>query len=269
MSIRNFFKESTIEGLIKHVGVVFGILLIICIGYFYIYLPNLTHHGETVEVPDLIGLKLEEMEKTLKEHKLRYSVNDSAYADSLPRLSVLRQFPVAGAKVKQNRIVLISLNRISPPTLPMPDLTDGSLVNAKAVLKSNELKLGRTIYEPSPFKNLVREFRYRGKPIAAGTRLPKGSVIDLIVGDGFGPADFAIGNVVGDAYETALQKLSGWNLHLGNVEIMEGADTTAAIPFVFKQFPVSGDSVRVGDPVDLWLAPKGYKEPVKENEENL
>jgi len=27
--------------------------------------------------------------------------------------------------------------------------------------------------------------------------------------------------------------------------------------------------VRVGDPVDLWLAPKGYKEPEKENEENL
>jgi len=245
-----------------------GILLFICIVYFYIYLPHLTHHDETVEVPALIGLKPDEMDKTLREHKLRYSVSDSAYTDTLPPLSVLRQFPVAGATVKENRMVLISLNRISPPTLPMPDLTDGSLVNAKAVLKSNELKLGRTFYEPSPFKNLVREFRYHGKPIAAGTRLPKGSIIDLIVGDGFGPADFAIGNVMGDAYETALRKLSGWNLHLGRVEIMEGADTTGAIPFVFKQFPLSGDSVRVGDPVDLWIAPKGYKEPEKGNEEN-
>jgi hypothetical protein len=26
--------------------------------------------------------------------------------------------------------------------------------------------------------------------------------------------------------------------------------------------------VRVGDPVHLWIAPKGYKEPDNENEEN-
>jgi len=269
MDIKKFFKDNSIEGLLKHIGIVIGILLLISICYFYIYLPNVTNHGEFVVVPDLKGIKEEELQGFLEKHKLRFSVNDSAYTDTLPPLSVLRQFPVPGVNVKENRIVYVSLNRVSPPTLPMPDLTDGSLVNAKAVLKSNELKLGRTYYEPSPFKNLVREFRYHDRPIAAGTRIPKGSVIDLVVGDGFGPADFTIGKVAGDAYETALRKLSSWNLHLGNVEIMQGADTTGTVPYVFKQYPLSGDSVRVGDPVDLWLAPKGYKEPAKENEENL
>jgi len=268
MDIKKFFKDNSIEGLLKHIGIVIGILLLISICYFYIYLPNVTNHGEFVVVPDLKGIKEEELQGFLEKHKLRFSVNDSAYTDTLPPLSVLRQFPVPGVNVKENRIVYVSLNRVSPPTLPMPDLTDGSLVNAKAVLKSNELKLGRTYYEPSPFKNLVREFRYHDRPIAAGTRIPKGSVIDLVVGDGFGPADFTIGKVAGDAYETALRKLSSWNLHLGNVEIMQGADTTGTVPYVFKQYPLSGDSVRVGDPVDLWLAPKGYKEPAKENEEN-
>ena len=268
MSIKKFFRDNSVEALLKHVAIVIGILLFFSIIYFYIYLPNITNHGEYVVVPDLKGIKEEELEGFLEKHKLRFSVNDSAYTDTLPALTVLRQFPISGAKVKENRIVYVSLNRISPPTLPMPDLTDGSLVNAKAVLKSNELKLGRIYYEASPFKNLVREFRYHGKPIVAGTRLPKGSVIDLVVGDGFGPADFTIGNVVGDVYETALRKLSSWNLHLGNVEIMQGADTTGTVPYVFKQYPLSGDSVRVGDPVDLWLAPKGYKEPEKENEEN-
>ncbi len=51
--------------------------------------------------------------------------------------------------------------------------------NAKAVLKSSELKLGRIYREASPFKNLVREFRYHGVPIHAGTRLPKNSVIQI------------------------------------------------------------------------------------------
>ncbi len=269
MDIKKSFKDNSVEALLKHVAIITGILLFFGITYFYIYLPNITNHGESVTVPDLKGVKVDELEKFLKEHTLRFSVNDSAYTDTLPPLAVLRQFPEAGAKVKENRVVYVSLNRVTPPTLPMPDLTDGSLVNAKAVLKSNELRLGKIYYEASPFKNLVHEFRFHGLPIAAGTRLPKGAVIDLVIGDGNGPADFAIGNVVGNSYETALRKLSGWNLHLGNVEIMQGTDTTGTVPFVLKQYPLSGDSVRVGDPVDLWLAPKGYKEPVKMDEGNL
>lgn len=267
MDINKYFKGDSVKDLLKHIGVVFGIVAFFCIIYFYIYLPNVTNHGETVEVPELKGIKIDDLEKFLKDHKLRYTVNDSSYSDSLPPLTVLRQYPTAGAKVKQNRAILITLNRVAPPTLPMPDLT-GSYDNAKAVLKSNELKLGRVWYEPSPFKNWVTEFRYAGKPIEPGTRLAKGSVIDLIIGDGNGPADFTIGNLVGDSYETAIEKLAGWNLHLGKVELAEGADTTGVKPFVFRQEPLAGDSVRVGDPVNLWLAERGYKPEEKEDEGN-
>ena len=70
-----------------------------------------------------------------------------------------------------------------------------------------------------------------------------------------------------DTYERALFKLAGWNLHLGKVQIPEDADTTGIEPFVFKQYPIAGDSVRVGDPVDLWIAPKGYKLPEEEIED--
>ena len=264
MDINKYFKGDSVKDLLKHFGIVTGILLFFSIVYFYIYLPNVTNHGDFVQVPDLKGVKVEDLEKFLSDHKLRYSVNDSSYSDTLPPLSVLRQFPAPGSKVKENRIVYVSLNRVSPPTLPMPDL-EGSLLNAKAVLKSSELKLGLIYYKPSPFPTVL-EFRYRGVPIAPGHRLAKGSIIDLVVGDGDGPNDFTIGNLVGDSYEAALEKLSGWNLHLGKVEILEGADTTGVTPIVFKQFPIAGDSVRVGFPVDLWIAPNGYKPEEAENE---
>ncbi|GHM98669.1 hypothetical protein WSM22_01590 [Cytophagales bacterium WSM2-2] len=266
MDINKYFKGDSVKDLLRSVGIIAGIVAFFCITYFFIYLPNTTNHGEWVTVPDLRGIKVEELEKVLRQHDLRFSVNDSAYTDTLPPLSVLRQFPMAGMKVKENRIVYVSLNRVSPPTMPMPDLIDGSLVNARAVLKSNELKLGKIYFEPSPFR-IVRELRYRGRKIEAGLRIPKGSVIDLVVGDGNGPADFTIGNLVGDSYEAALQKLSGWNLHLGRVELADGADTTGVAPFVFKQEPPAGDSVRVGHPVNLWIAPKGYKPPEKEDDE--
>lgn len=245
-----------------------GVILLIAVIYFYIYLPAVTNHGESITVPDLTGMQTEELDSFLAEHDLRYSVNDSAYSSEFPPLTVLRQFPKAGSKVKENRMIYISLNRVTPPTLPMPDLVDRSLINAEVVLKSNELVRGRILYEPSPFQNLVKEMRYDGKLISPGTRIQKGAVIDLIVGDGNGPADFVVGSLIGDSFERAKFKLGGWDLHLGKIEIPEGIDTTGIEIFVFKQFPIPGDSVRVGDPIDLWIGPKGYTEEdeVEDNE---
>jgi len=266
MKLKFPFDNNRLGGVLANLAIVGGILLFISISYFYVYLPNKTNHGESITVPDLKGMKIEELQTFLSEHDLRYEVDDSSYSEEFPPLSVLLQYPRAGAKVKENRKIYVTINQTAPPTVPLPDLVDRSRINAEVVLKSNELKRGRIILEPSPFLNLVKEMRYNGRPIQAGTRLPKGSAIDLVVGDGNGPADFTIGNLVGDSYERALFKLAGWNLHLGNIEIPKDADTTGIEPIVYKQYPLPGDSVRVGDPVDLWIAPKGYKEP-EENEE--
>jgi beta-lactam-binding protein with PASTA domain len=265
MPLKFPFNNKQLGGVLANLVMMIGILLFISVIYFYVYLPSVTNHGESITVPDLTGMKIEELQSFLSDHDLRYEVSDSAYSENLPPLSVLIQFPKAGAKVKENRMIYVTVNQIHPPTVPLPDLVDRSRINAEVVLKSNELKRGKIILEPSQFLNLVIEMRYNGSVIKAGTRIPKGAAIDLVVGDGNGPADFRIGDLVGDSYERALFKLAGWNLHLGNVEIPKGEDTTGIEPIVFKQYPPPGDSVRVGDPVDLWIAPKGYKEP-EENE---
>lgn len=175
---------------------------------------------------------------------------------------MLRQFPQAGSQVKINRVIYVSLNHIASRLLYLFQIwwIDPS-INAEVVLKSIELKRGRIYYEPSPFRNLVKEMRYEGKKIKPGTRITKGAIIDLVVGDGNGPADFKIGNLLGDALETAKFKLMGWNLHLGTIQIQAGMDTTGMEPFVYKQYPLAGDSVRVGDPIDLWIGPKGFVDP--------
>lgn len=261
------FQSSTIGSLLINLVIAFGLLAFLSVFYFYIFLPSSTNHGETITVPDLEGMEMSKLDDFLSNHDLRYEISDSSYSEDFPPLTVLQQFPKSGSKVKENRKIYITLNRVTPPTVPMPDLVDRSRINAEVVLKSNELRRGHIILEASPFLNLVKEMRYMGKPIPAGTRVPKGSVIDLVVGDGNGRSDFRIGKLIGDSYETALFKLQGWNLHLGTIEIPSGVDTTGTSPVVYKQYPDVNEQVRVGDPVDLWLAPPGYKEPIDNEEE--
>jgi hypothetical protein len=136
---------------------------------------------------------------------------------------------------------------------------DLSLINAQSILMSNGLRPGRVIYEPGPFADLVISIALGGRKLRPGARVAKGTTIDLVVGDGAGPKDFVINNLIGSSLKNAMLLISNWNLHLGDVLVGPGADTTGVESFVYKQKPESGDSVRIGEPVHLWIAPKGYE----------
>lgn len=267
MKLIDYLKSNLLGALLANIGMALGTLLIIAILYFYVFLPNTTNYGQVVQVPDLIGKDLFQIDKELGPLLLRYEVGDSSYSgDHLP-LTVLAQVPKAGQQVKENRKIFLTINRRSPPTLPLPNLFGeggaGSLENAEVVLRSSELVRGRVIYRRSPNRHLIMEMRMSGRVLAPGTRVPKGSVIDLVVGDGAGPRDFVVNNFLGMTYQNVLLRLGNLSLHLGSVQIPEDVDTTGIVSYVIKQYPEAGDSVSIGDPIDLWIGPKGYqfKEP--------
>jgi eukaryotic-like serine/threonine-protein kinase len=259
MKIKFPFQDNKIGSLLANLGMAGGSLLLLLMIYFYIYLPNVTHHGNHIEVPDFTGIDQQEIQKVADQYKLRILIEDSAYSSEFPPYTVIRQFPKAGAKVKENRLLYLTINRITPPTMPIPDLVDRSLINAEVVLKSNELVRGRITYEPDDFP-IVLKMIFKGKVVNAGTRVPKGSTIDLVVGDGNGSTNFVIGSLVGDSYDQALSKLAEWHLHVGRIEIAPGIDTTGTKTYVYKQEPEEGDSVRAGNPINLWIGPKNYRE---------
>ncbi len=266
MPLKLPFQDNKIGSLLATIGIAGGILFFLLIVYFYVYLPNVTNHGNQIEIPDFTGIDQHELQKVAEQHKLRFAIEDSAYSADHPPYTAIRQFPKAGAKVKENRLVYITINRITAPTMPIPDLVDRSLINAEVVLKSNELVIGKITYEPDAFP-IVKKMLFKGRLVNAGTRVPKGSIVDLVVGDGNGSSNLAIGSLIGDTYDQAVFKLAGWNLHLGRIEIAPGIDTTGMKTFVYKQEPKEGDSVRVGDPINLWIGPKNYaEERIKEDE---
>ena len=169
--------------------------------------------------------------------------------------------------IMEKQPLFISINRIDPPTVPVPAIVDLSLLNAEATLTSIGLRRGQIIYQPGPFADLVIGMTLGTRAIGAGYRVPKGTVINLIVGDGAGPKDFIINDLVGMSLSNAMLIISNSNLHLGDVRVGPDADTTGVESFVYRQLPPAGDSVRLGEPVHLWIAPKDYiPDPVESDE---
>lgn len=258
-SLRNLgltFQSNTLGGLLLHMVVAASVVIILCLFYFYAYLPHVTNHGESITVPSVEGLPITKVEDFLGSHDLRYEVNDSSYSADYPPLTVLKQYPAAGAKVKENRKIFVSVNRRNPPTVKMPDLIDGSLTNAEAVLRGSELKRGKIRLVRGPFLNVVKEMQIDGNKVVPGVLVPKGTMVDLVVMDG-GSTKLPTPNVLGFSYEDAKVNILGSNLSIGDVTLV--GDTTDGV--ILKQEPTPGEMIMVGDIVDVWIGKEGTEVP--------
>ncbi len=263
----NFFsiKTKTLGGLLTHLLVMVILIIVLSLLYFFAYLPRKTNHLQSITVPNIEGLLISQLENELGKRTLRFEVNDSSYNANYPPLTVLRQYPHAGSKVKEGRKIFVSINRLKPPTVPIPDLIDGSVVNADAVLRSNELKRGNIELVAGPF-NIVKEMKFQGQVIQPGERIPKGSTIDLVVMDGGNKEVEGGVDVLDLSLEDAKVIIFGSNLNLGKVTpVGDAGDPEKMI--VLKQKPAPKENMRVGDIVDLWIGLPGTLVPDTEEED--
>jgi beta-lactam-binding protein with PASTA domain len=255
-------KTDSWLDVVKYVGIAIVLGVVITLTFFYVYLPATTNHGESITVPDLEGIPVEELQDFLVDRDFRYEIIDSVYSEDLPPLTVTRQFPKAGSKVKQNRKIFISVNSVNPPSTKMPDLIDKTLKNAELILKSYELKRGKVMYKPDPFRNVLEQ-HYLGDTIAANTKLPKGSVIDIVIGDGHGISHFELPDLTGLPLEEAEVIIRGNSLVVG---LVFETDSLLENAVVVRHSPAPGRTVRVGSTIDLWLGDPSEL-PEKEDKE--
>ena len=242
--------ENLLAGLILMVLLLF--LLSTCLG-------PLTRHGKNKAVPNVVGKSFEEAEKILANSGFDVEVQDSIYTDTTAKGSVLRQVPEGDAIVKKSRTVYLTINRHVPPTVEMPNLKDFSFRNAELQLKNMGLRVGDTSYVHDFARNTVQEQRYRGAPIAPGTKIQQGSSIDLVLSDGVGDTEFTVPNLVGMTFGEAKKFLESNGLNF--LSVMPDPDVIdTASAFIYKQQPPRmGDDgkrikIRTGQTMDVWLS---------------
>jgi beta-lactam-binding protein with PASTA domain len=217
-------------------------------------LNNITRHGESLTVPDITGLKVEDAEKILLSKNLKMMITDSLFFEDKLKNSVLDQNPSPQSKVKEGRIVYISINSSKAPMVNMPNLIDVSLRQAQVMLQSVGLKPGQLIYKPDIAKNVVLEQLFNNQKIMDGTKVAKGSIIDLVLGDGLEQGNVSLPDLTGMSLEEASNLLSSSSLNLGSV-VYQGNIQDSASAKVIRQSPAFSEGVMVGtgQSIDLFL----------------
>jgi beta-lactam-binding protein with PASTA domain len=148
-----------------------------------------TNHGDFETVPDLKGKSINVAQVELEDNNLVMQIQDSAnYNPDYPKFSVIEQDPVAGAKVKEDRKIYITLNPSGYRKIRVPDgLIDKTYRQVKPTLEALGFKVGKIIYVDNIGKDMVLRLSHKGTAIESGDKLPKTSVIDLVLGNGNRP----------------------------------------------------------------------------------
>ncbi|MDQ3051286.1 MAG: PASTA domain-containing protein [Bacteroidota bacterium] len=232
-----------------------AVLLVATFGFTYKWLGTYTKHGSSVSVPDVRGMQMDKLQSFLDNKNLRYQVADSTIFDmTKPPGTVIEQDPRPNEKVKEHRTIYLSITRSTPPGVKIPDLEDNSLRQAEAILRSYGLIRGELIYKPDLAKNAVLEMQIDGKKVEKGEEVTKGTVIDLVLGDGFGNTKVAVPLLFNLDLDEALFVLKASSLNVGAV-VLDGTVKDSSRARVYKQSPVyeSEKTISQGESVDIFL----------------
>jgi len=237
-----------------HIGIIVSLLLVLFLGFFFVYLPFTTNHGEAITVPDLKKKSVEDLDDFLGDRDLRYEV-DCTFVTNVPPLTIISQYPLPGSKVKEGRKIYVTVVSRTAPLIKMPKLTDMTHRSAQMLLKSVGLEEGNISYVPDMAQNAVLRQLYNGKEILPGQPIAKGTKIDLELGEGLGTAQFEAPSVIGMPLDEAKIAIVGAGLKVG--QVMEvPAEEGQAPGSIVRQNPDSGNKVRIGDVIDLWVTPQ-------------
>lgn len=248
-------KTPVVKWIIKNVAGIAAVFMTVVLGSALFIRIN-TRHGKEIRVPDLSGMSAAEASALASSKGLSVCVTDSVYIRRMGRGLVYQQNPKAGARVKEGRRILLTINSVTPKKLQMPNLVGYSMRQAKAELGSRGLLLGHLEYVGDIATNNVLGQKYRGAEIRPGTMIESGSRIDLVVGLSEDDNLTYIPDLKGLRYLMAVDAAHDCNLNIGRLVFDKGvrdyADSMDAV--VYRQTPAaSADAVLMGSDVTIYL----------------
>jgi beta-lactam-binding protein with PASTA domain len=238
-----------------NLGIAIGTVIVI-ITIVFLSLGYYTRHGSGIPVPALVGTNIDKATALLDEQGFHYQI-DSVYISDKEPGTIIIQDPDAGTNVKENRTIYLTVVKSLAPPVALPDLTQDTYNTAVANIKNYGLKIGDTTYIHDIARDRVLQVKFAGQILTPGSKIPKGSKIDLVLGDGKGASEVEVPDVVGQDFDAAKFVISNSGLVIGTVTYGVITDSTKMV--IQSQVPAKGDStnkVSIGTRINLTVIQK-------------
>lgn len=205
-----------------------------------------TRHDEVYLVPELKGNKFFEIKKEY-QGVFNFILSDSIYLDGAEKGTIVQQDPLPGSKVKKGRNLYCVIVAIEPERVVVPNLHNLSLRQAIVMLETAGLQVENLKYIDHFACNAVIAQHFEGEPVEKGTRLYKGSKIQLVLGNGNDEMLTVMPDMIGVHYCEMADVLHYASLNVGKIE---GLDADTLNWRVYRVNPMN-KMVSFGETIDL------------------
>ena len=215
-----------------------------------------TRHGSHRTVPDFTGLNIAEAEHLAKGRGLEIIVNDSLFVPVYDGGAVLDQLPKGGVEVKAGRKIYVTVNSSRQKSVKVPYVAERSLRQAKNMLESAGLEIGRLEYVDDIATNYVLEQYLDGRKITPDSRVEAeiGTGVTLKVGVSEDDNVAYVPKLVGLTLARAKGRLWEMGFNVGRVSYdAEVERLERANARVYYQSTGQGRPAILGTTVDLKL----------------
>lgn len=247
---KNLFKKFLI-GL-----ALFFLLFVVCNDFI---LPWYVEHGSTIEVPDLVGLTLQEATVSLDSVGLEARKGDVRPDREHPEGIVIVQNPLRGHAVKKGRRVYLTISG-GEELVDIPSVRGRTLRDATFLLERTGLRIGEISHQTSdeyPANTIVSQNK------EPGTQAKKESRIDVTVSLGASALSVIVPELIGRPLSEARRALDSAGIPLGNINTIPASDLLPNT--VIEQYPHAGELVGRDQAVDLVIV-QGASEDKTPNE---
>jgi len=197
MKTKEFFGKFCSKFLIWNLIAMALVVILLIVGVNY-GLDWYTHHGESIRVPNIEGMRIAKARETMDELGLEIVVTDSGYNRRLPADCVLSQNPGAGLTVKSGHTIYVTINSSNSPSVAIPDVVDNSSYReAEAKLISLGFKVLPPQYVTGE-KDWVYGVLCNGRRVTTGERVSIEQPLTLQIGSGQYGADEELNVIGGD-----------------------------------------------------------------------
>ena len=189
------------------------VFLVVAGASAYLTLTLIIKSEDTVIVPDLVGKDVVTALEQLTNLQLNTKVNGSEYNRQFPKNHITFQEPKPGSEIKKDRDIRIIISK-GPKNLIMPNLISLSERQAQMIMEENGISQGHLTH--TYFKTVEKNHIIDQVP-PAGTVIPRGTSVDLLVSMGPQPAAYQMPKLTGLSLDKAVLMIEKTHLTVGDI----------------------------------------------------
>ncbi|MDR3071824.1 MAG: PASTA domain-containing protein [Endomicrobium sp.] len=208
----------------------------------------LIHSKKEIKTPDIVGKSLYDALEELSSKGFGLKKEGEEINEGIPAGIILRQNPPAGMIVRVGKIIKITISQ-GGKIVYVPDLVGQTIRSADIALRYSTLVMGEVLKK---FSIVMEKGVIISQDIAAGTKVDKDSVVNVVVSDGFPPEGMIL---MPDFINKNVEEAKIWASRYDIIVNIKSEEVLNVNPnTVIRQYPQPDDDVTDAKIINLSIA---------------